>query len=49
MKQKGHQGEHSAVYHFGAYPQWTTPALNIIYIIETPRYSDVYSKSNWMI
>ncbi len=23
MKEKGHQGEHGAVYHFGAYPQCT--------------------------
>ncbi len=24
MKGKGHQGEHGAVYHFDAYPLWTT-------------------------
>ncbi len=33
MKEKGHQGEHGAVYHFGAYPQWITPCVPIPWCI----------------
>ncbi len=29
MNGKGHQGEHGAIYHLGAYPQWTIPCAPI--------------------